>query len=177
MLLGIERKIVLTFTVACCLFINLIPAQGTGKDYLKYLKFKRGKSSVVLHQTLQPGTTHTYRLRGRVGQIMEVRLSESSRTSHESPSAEFWVQTREYIRGRNTLFLEGFGKSGATDWSGKLPITGEYEIVISNPIIGDHVIESPVPYTLEVRILGVGHRAALTVKLPKGTQLCNKHYM
>lgn len=64
----------------------------------------------------------------------------------------FWVQSRKYSQGRDTLLLEGIFKGGVDDWSGELPVTGEYEIYVSNPPINDHLIKRALPYKLVVEI-------------------------
>lgn len=64
----------------------------------------------------------------------------------------FWVQSRKYVQGRDTLLLEGVYRGGVTDWSGELPVTGEYEIYVSNPEINDHPVKHALAYKLAVEI-------------------------
>jgi hypothetical protein len=64
----------------------------------------------------------------------------------------FWVQSKKYVQGRNTALLEGIDKGGVADWSGELPITGEYEIYVSNPPVSDHPVKRALSYKLEVEI-------------------------
>jgi hypothetical protein len=65
---------------------------------------------------------------------------------------QFLIINGCYVQGRSTALLEGIDKGGVTDWSGELPITGEYEIYVSNPPISDHVVKRALPYKLEVKI-------------------------
>ena len=64
----------------------------------------------------------------------------------------FWIQSRKYVANRDTLLLEGVDRRGETDWSGILPVSGEYEIWVGNPEISDHPVKRPVHYKLEVKI-------------------------
>lgn len=64
----------------------------------------------------------------------------------------FSVQSRKYLKGRDTLLLEGVFKGGVAEWSGELPVTGEYEIYVSNPPINDHPVKHAMRYKLVVEI-------------------------
>ena len=82
----------------------------------------------------------------------------------------FWIQTSGwYPTGRSTSVLEGIDKGGATNWSGLLPETGEYEIYVSNPPISDHPIGRSLPYklTITTRKGVVGHSQTSTIKLSR----------
>jgi hypothetical protein len=83
---------------------------------------------------------------------MTARLQVRGQSEQDAGDIVFWIQTRKYLKGRNTLILEGIDKGGVDDWSGKLPATGEYEIYVSNPPYNDHTVKHKIHYILQVSI-------------------------
>jgi len=139
--------ILLVLTVVS--IVGKLDAQTTP---VKTLRIRKGQSSILVRGILRPRAKQLYRLSGRAGQRLRVRLV-SSRSSFEAFDAVLWVQSRKYYPGnKDTLLLEGVDRHGMTDWSGTLPITGEYEVIISNPDVSDHPIRHSVHYKLEVEI-------------------------
>ncbi len=113
---------------------------------IQRINFAPGQSTAVLRGRLRPYTNHIYRLRARSGQRLVLHL--------RSPANDvvFWVQSTKYVQGRDTLILDGIDRRGATDWSGELPLTDDYEIYVSNPPVNTHRIKRALPYSLEVSI-------------------------
>lgn len=64
----------------------------------------------------------------------------------------FWVRGKPSAREGASLVLEGIHRNGATDWSGELPFSGEYEIHISRPPVSDYSGKRLPAYKLEVSI-------------------------
>ncbi|MBD0326379.1 MAG: hypothetical protein ICV68_08105 [Pyrinomonadaceae bacterium] len=80
------------------------------------IRFGRGRTTVVLKGTILRGTDDRYQLRARGGQTMSVHI-----TSVEN-NAEF-----EIFAPRSGRSLGGV----SNDWSGELPRSGDYTIVVS----------------------------------------------
>ena len=95
----------------------------------KQVRFARGRTTAVIKDTVRLCTSHEYRLRASAGQTMSLNLATGRRTSFtlQSPSGD----TVE-------------GADGVKDWSGDLPETGQYVIVIGT--------DATAAYTLEVTI-------------------------
>ena len=126
--------------------------QSGSRNIVRQIKFEPEHTSAVLRALLRPYTSHIYRFHGREGQRIHVNLHVVTKKAEEQDDIVFWAQSRDYIPGRNTLLLEGIDKGGVTKWSGELPVSGEYEIYISNPKISDHAVTRSLRYTLEVTI-------------------------
>ena len=142
----ISTQKIVGFVVIGCLLVMVCPAWAQRLSLIRRISFARGQTSTILTARVKPYTNHVYRLYARSGQHMAVRL--------QAPVNDvvFWVQSRKYSQGRDTLLLEGIFKGGVDDWSGELPVTGEYEIYVSNPPINDHLIKRALPYKLVVEI-------------------------
>ncbi len=127
--------------IACILLslnVNLL-AQGGGRlgtpsGKTQRVRFARGRTTAVLKGAVVRGTQDRYILGARVGQTMIVHV-----TSREK-NAVFT------ILGPDATALEGTDEGlDATDWSGELPLSGDYSIWVS-PTRGN------ATYTLEVTI-------------------------
>lgn len=142
----ISTQKIVGFVVSACLLVLVCSAWAQGISRIRRISFARGQTSTILRARLKPYTNHVYRLSARKGQHMAVRL--------QAPVNDvvFWVQSRKYSPGRDTLLLEGIYKGGVADWSGELPVTGEYEIYVSNPPVSDHPVKRALPYKLAVEI-------------------------
>ncbi len=143
----------LTLLPLLCLIVSLSSAQGVGRDLTRRVRFGRGQTGATLSSVLRPGTSHVYTFRARAGQRMSVRLRLTDKRGAREGDVVFWVQSKKYVAGRNTAILEGIDpRGGAVEWTGQLPLTGEYEIYLSNPEVSDHEILRPLRYAVEVSI-------------------------
>lgn len=127
--------------IACILLslsVNLV-AQGGGSlkapaGKTQRVRFARGRTTAILKGAVVRGTQDRYILGARGGQTMIVHV-----TSREK-NAVFT------ILGPDATALEGTDEGlDATDWSGELPLSGDYSIWVS-PTRGN------ATYTLEVTI-------------------------
>jgi hypothetical protein len=103
--------------------------RGTDRVIPKEIRFRRGRTTAVIKDTVRLCTGHEYRLRARAGQTMTVHLATGRRTS-------FTVHTPAGDTPE--------GADGSKDWSGELPETGEYTIAIGT--------DATAAYTLEVTV-------------------------
>lgn len=118
------------FILAVLLFLTTIsvPAQGGGST--RRIRFARGRTTTVIENAVVRGERDRYLLRARAGQTLIVRI-----TSLED-NAVFDVGAPG---GRRSLAQE------ATDWTGKLPHSGDYVIVVGGT-------RGNAGYTLEVTV-------------------------
>jgi hypothetical protein len=127
--------------IACILLLTAtsLPAQrggtlGPPSGKTQRVKFARGRTTAVLKGAVVRGTQDQYILGARASQTMIVHI-----TSREK-NAVFT------ILGPNGTALEGTEEGvDATDWTGELPLSGDYSIWVS-PSRGN------ATYTLEVTI-------------------------
>ena len=120
-------------------------------DLIKQVRFERGKSGTTITGVLIYGAKHFYRLKARKGQTMSVKVIAVD--SKDQGDIAFTVQSRHYLPGRDTMILDGIDPRGGNDeWSGDLPVTDEYEIVVHNPPVSDNPDSHPIRYKLEVTI-------------------------
>lgn len=117
------------FILIVLLFLTsaTVPAQS---DRTMRIRFARGRTTKVIQDAVVRGTRDRYLLRARAGQTLIVHI-----TSIEN-NAVFDIQTPG---GRRTLAQE------ATDWTGELPRSGDYVIVVGGT-------RGNASYTLEVTI-------------------------
>lgn len=107
---------------------------GAPKGKKQRVRFARGRTTAVLNGAVVRGTQDRYILGARSGQTMIVHI-----TSREK-NAVF------AILGPDATALEGAEEgTDAMDWTGTLPLTGDYSIWVS-PTRGN------ATYTLEVTI-------------------------
>lgn len=136
-----------------CLIVSLASAQSVGHGITRRIRFARGQTTATLSNVLRPDTFHDYLFRARAGQRMSVRLRLTDKRAVRQDDVVFWVQSKEFIAGRNTKILEGIDpRGGEVEWSGQLPLTGEYEIYLTNPEFNDHEVKHPLRYVVEVSI-------------------------
>jgi len=102
--------------------------RGTDRPIRKQIRFARGRTTAVIKDTIRLCTSHEYSLRAREGQTMSVHLATGDRTS-------FTVYTPTDAVG---------DADGVKDWSGQLPETGQYQIIVAT--------DATAAYTLEVTI-------------------------
>jgi len=111
----------LRISATCLLMIFAFALTGiTSADGVrKRLKFAKGKSSATVSGAVIRGDRDTYIVGAREGQMMNVRI-----TSLEK-NAVFQV------RDANGEYLQDAGEGDdATAWTGDLPRTGNYEIIV-----------------------------------------------
>jgi hypothetical protein len=111
------------------LLATIFAAAGVEAE-TRRIRFGRGRTTVVLKGAIVRGTDDRYRLRASVGQTMSVHI-----TSVEN-NASF-----EIFAPRSGRSLAGV----SNDWSGKLPRSGDYTIVVYSE-------RGNAEYTLEVTV-------------------------
>lgn len=149
---GLIAAILITHTQAA-LIVYAASAEQEGSQRVRQISFGHGRRAAVLKATLRPYSKHIYRFRARVGQEMAIQLFFQKERAGREGDLVFWVQSRGWYRpGSSTALLEGIDKSGVTNWTGKLPGTGEYEVYVSNPPISDHAVRHSLAYKLEITI-------------------------
>jgi hypothetical protein len=120
--------------VACALLLLAAPAFAVQRGKSQRVRFARGRTTAVLKGAVVRGTQDRYLLGARAGQTMTVHI-----TSREQ-NAVF------VILGPDATALEGTEEGAdAIDWTGELPLSGDYSIWVS-PSRGN------ATYTLEVTI-------------------------
>lgn len=97
------------------------------------IQFGRGATSAEVSGRLTPHTSQAYLLRARAGQFMTVQL-DSAQTSHIT------------IYAMDGTVLANGNMSGATAWQGRLPVSEDYVVQVTNPT------GRSVQYTLPVSI-------------------------
>jgi hypothetical protein len=102
--------------------------RGTDRAITKQIKFARGRTTTVIKDTVKLCTSHEYHLRARQGQTMSIHLATGKRTSFTLQSPSGTIEDAD----------------GVKDWSGELPETGDYVIIVAT--------DATAAYTLEVTI-------------------------
>jgi hypothetical protein len=102
--------------------------RGTDRAITRRVDFARGRTTTVVKNTVRLCTSHEWVLRARAGQTMSVHLATGKRTSFTLQSPSGTIEDAD----------------GVKDWSGELPETGEYTIVVGT--------DATAAYTLEVTI-------------------------
>src|SRR5918998_4319530 len=102
--------------------------RGTDRPINKQIRFARGRTTAVIRDAVRLCTSHVYSLRAREGQTMSVHLATGDRTS-------FTVYAPTDAVG---------DADGVKDWSGRLPETGRYQVIVAT--------DATASYTLEVTI-------------------------
>lgn len=128
MLTGRVKAIIASFIAVTLLAI--VPVTGAQQGQTKRVRFPKGRTSVTLKGAAVRGTEDRYMLRAASGQTMTLHI-----TSTED-NAVFNVIPPTSDR---PLVTE------QTDWTGRLPATGDYTIVVG-PTRGN------ATYTLEVTV-------------------------
>lgn len=99
------------------------------RDIRQTIRFARGKHSTIISKQIRRGTSHTYILKARGGQRMQVVLTTRGRTSFT-----VYSPTEGIIEDAD----------GVKNWVGDLTESGVYEITVGT--------DSTTNYTLEVAI-------------------------
>jgi len=102
--------------------------RGTDRAVTRQVNFARGRTTAVIKNTVRLCTSHEWVLRARQGQTMSVHLATGKKTSFTVQSPSGTIEDAD----------------GVKDWSGELPETGEYVIIVGT--------DATAAYTLEVTI-------------------------
>lgn len=102
------------FGLAILLLAGITPASSQSNRNIR-VRFARGRTSTVIHNSVVRGTRDNYIVGARSGQTMIVHVAASEK------NAVFDIYTPG---GSDTLARE------ATDWSGRLPKSGDYVISV-----------------------------------------------
>ena len=94
----------------------------------RQVNFARGRTTAVIKNTVRLCTSHEWVLRARQGQTMSVHLATGKKTSFTVQSPSGTIEDAD----------------GVKDWSGELPESGEYIIIVGT--------DATAAYTLEVTI-------------------------
>jgi hypothetical protein len=116
-----ELNMKLKVLASCLLLVFALSlTSNTSADGVrKRIKFAKGKSAATISGAVIRGDRDTYIVGAREGQMISVKI-----TSPEN-NAVFQV------RDSNGEYLQDAGEEDdATDWSGDLPSTGDYEIIV-----------------------------------------------
>jgi hypothetical protein len=127
--------------IACILLsmsVNLFAQGGGGlaapAGKTQRVRFARGRTTAILKGAVVRGTQDRYILGARAGQTMIVHITSREKNAIFS------------ILGPDATALQGTDEGlDATDWTGELPLSGDYSIWVS-PTRGN------ATYTLEVTI-------------------------
>jgi|SRR3712207_428907 len=102
--------------------------RGTDRAITRQVNFARGRTTAVIKNTVRLCTSHEWVLRARQGQTMTVHIATGKKTSFTVQSPSGTIEDAD----------------GVKDWSGELPESGEYIIIVGT--------DATAAYTLEVTI-------------------------
>lgn len=123
--LAATALILLTITVA---------AAQKGTTINRRVQFPRGRTTAVLKGKANWGANYIYRLRARAGQTMIVHING--------------VTTFRIVPPGSRNYEALAGADNVQDWTGELPRTGDYQIIVGHA--NDNY--TLAPYTLEVTV-------------------------
>lgn len=123
--------LVLAFMVA------LVPSTSAQKGTVvtRRVQFSRGRTSTVLKGKADWGTAYTYLLHARAGQSMTVEITGIPGVAIRTPDPNHEFDIEE-------------GSGGVKRWSGDLPATGTYKLIVSHTTDG----VKATPYTLKISV-------------------------
>jgi hypothetical protein len=107
---------------------SAVQCRGTDRAITRQVNFARGRTTAVIKNTVRLCTSHEWVLRARRGQTMSVHLAAGRKTSFTLQSPSGAIEDAD----------------GVKDWSGELPESGEYVIIVGT--------DATAAYTLEVTI-------------------------
>ncbi|WP_341528465.1 hypothetical protein WKK05_03730 [Nostoc sp. UHCC 0302] len=113
--------------------IAIVP--NTPQPSTQRIEFTPGATSEVISGSLAPHTSRSYFAAAKAGQLMSVNVNSPG----SNPS---WLT----LFGVDGTVLENGNMSGAQAWHGRLPITEDYHIQVTNPA------SYPINYTMTVAI-------------------------
>jgi hypothetical protein len=111
-----------------------VAAAQKGTTINRRVQFPRGRTTAVLKGKANWGANYIYRLRARAGQTMIVHVTGVTTFRIIAPGS------------RNYEALDG--ADNVQDWTGELPRTGDYQIIVGHA--NDNY--TLAPYTLEVTV-------------------------
>lgn len=113
-----------------------VPAVGNSQDnrpqdreIRQEIRFARGRSSAIIRKQIRRGISHTYTLRAKEGQRMQVVLTTRGETSFTVYSPTEGIME---------------DADGVKNWRGDLTESGEYQITVGT--------DNTANYTLEVAV-------------------------
>lgn len=121
-------------TVALMLCLSFVAAAQKGTTVTRRVQFPRGRTTAVLKGKANWGANYVYRLRAQAGQTMIVHVAG--------------VPTFRIIPPRSRNYDALPGADNVHDWTGELPRTGDYQIILGHA--NDNY--TLAPYTLEVTV-------------------------
>jgi hypothetical protein len=98
----------------------IVSGAALARTHTERIRFQRGKSTAVIENAVVRGDRDRYLLGARAGQSMSVRITSLERNA---------VFTVYRPGGQRALAGTEEGKD-AVRWSGRLPATGDYEILV-----------------------------------------------
>jgi hypothetical protein len=119
---------------ALILFAVATAGAQKGTTINRRVQFPRGRTTAVLKGKANWGASYVYRLRASAGQTMLVHITGVPTFRIIAPGS------------RNYTALDG--ADNVQDWTGELPRTGDYQIIVGHA--NDNY--TLAPYTLEVTI-------------------------
>ncbi|CAN5422200.1 hypothetical protein BH10ACI1_BH10ACI1_08380 [soil metagenome] len=137
-MLKTNKKLLLTVIFAILMLggATFVSAQNIGNTVIeKEIKFARGENTASLDGNAKYQMSYVYKLTAKEGQTMDINLTGNN--------SEL---TFSLIAPDEETMKDGFG---VKEWSGKLPQSGEYSIVV---VMNDDTAKSGVPFTLDVEI-------------------------
>lgn len=99
--------------------VSEMPVRYAQRSRTQRIRFKPGESSATVQTAVVRGTRDTYLLGAQKGQTMTVRIQSLEN------NAVFDVVTPASQTGQRRVL-----KQEAVFWSGKLPVSGDYQIVV-----------------------------------------------
>lgn len=134
--MNLKRAAVLRACVALTLILcaSLSVAAQKGTTITRRVQFPRGRTTVVLKGKVNWGANYVYRLRAHAGQMMIAHVTG--------------ITTFRIIPPGSRNFDALPGADNVQDWTGELPRTGDYQIIVGHA--NDNY--TLAPYTLEVTV-------------------------
>lgn len=120
-------------TALMLLTISVAAAQK-GTTINRRVQFPRGRTTAVLKGRANWGASYIYRLRARARQTMIVHITG--------------VPTFRIVAPGSRNYEALAGADNVQDWTGELPRTGDYQIIVGHA--NDNYTKAP--YTLEVTV-------------------------
>ena len=115
-------------------FLPFAAAGQKGTHYTKRVKFAPGQTSTVIKGRANWGASYIYLLRARAGQNLSVKIEGVPVLRVVPPKARDY----EALEGADTV----------KQWSGRLPMTGDYQINVGHA--DDNYTEAP--FTLRITV-------------------------
>jgi lipopolysaccharide export LptBFGC system permease protein LptF len=117
------------------IFLNPVAAIAeTQQDKIQRINFARGAIQATVNGVIPPHSQHTYLVNAKAGQIMSVNVNSPNNKDHLT------------IYGVDGTVLTNGNMSGSSQWRGRLPITEDYIVKVTNPT------NSSTKYTMTVVI-------------------------